>query len=467
MSYTGFFAETDLYEVAKGGDGGKGSWVVPVDRAEGIAPADFVKTTDKVTGEPKPVVHHQGSFVFRLAGRERQQSASYYTPEVLTRFTVGQALEELLDQDGHTTTGAEILELTVCEPALGSGAFAIEAVRQLAEQYLKRRQDELGKRIDPDEYPRRLQEVKAYLALHNVYGVDLNATAVELAEISLWLDTMVEGLSAPWFGLHLKRGNSLIGARRAVYRRSQVSDKSWLVAVPRDVTLTSLAEDIAAERVAEDGIHHFLLPADGWGAAADAKEAAALVPDSAKRLKQWRGATKTKPSRHQVDALVELAHRVETLWQIAYRRLSIAEQEARRSIPVWEAEDLQVGGTVQREQIEAALADAGGAYQRLRRVMDAWTALWFWPLTEAMTTVDGSRVEPPTLDLWIAGLRALLGRNPDLRKRSAQNQQTLGCSDQLGRAGRSRIARAGVRRRSPDRRGAEGSPVAGGMRAPR
>ena len=37
MSYTGFFAETDLYEVAKGGDGSKGSWVVPVDRADGIA----------------------------------------------------------------------------------------------------------------------------------------------------------------------------------------------------------------------------------------------------------------------------------------------------------------------------------------------------------------------------------------------------------------------------------------------
>ena len=73
----------------------------------------------------------QGTFVFRLAGRERQQSASYYTPEVLTRFVVSQALEELLDQDGHTTTAAEILELTVCEPALGSGAFAIEAVRQL------------------------------------------------------------------------------------------------------------------------------------------------------------------------------------------------------------------------------------------------------------------------------------------------------------------------------------------------
>src|SRR6185503_7269892 len=49
MSYTGFFAETDLYEVAKGGDPSKGSWVVPVHRAEGIAPADFIKAPDPVT----------------------------------------------------------------------------------------------------------------------------------------------------------------------------------------------------------------------------------------------------------------------------------------------------------------------------------------------------------------------------------------------------------------------------------
>ena len=88
MSYTGFFAETDLYEVAKDGDASKGSWVVPVERADGIAESDFVRVEDEVTGERKAVLHQRGTFVFRLAGRERQQSASYYTPEVLTRFTV-------------------------------------------------------------------------------------------------------------------------------------------------------------------------------------------------------------------------------------------------------------------------------------------------------------------------------------------------------------------------------------------
>ncbi|MFV0430406.1 MAG: hypothetical protein ACK5KO_13385, partial [Arachnia sp.] len=192
MSYSGFFADTDLYEVARGGDPEKGSWVVPTDHAAGIAEADFVRRVDPATGERVPVVHSRGQFVYRLSGRARQQSASYYTPEVLTRFTVGQALEELLDRGGRVTPAAEVLQMSVCEPALGSGAFAIEAVNQLAAEYLKRRQGELGAQIAPEDYQAELQRVKAYLALHNVYGVDLNATAVEFAEITLWLATMAK-----------------------------------------------------------------------------------------------------------------------------------------------------------------------------------------------------------------------------------------------------------------------------------
>ncbi|GAA3533277.1 restriction endonuclease subunit M [Aeromicrobium flavum] len=423
MSYTGFFAETDLYEVAKDGKSEKGSWVVPVAGAEGIAEKDFVTVEDKY-GERKPVLHPQGSFVFRLAGRERQQSASYYTPEVLTRFVVSQALEELLDQDGQRTTAAEILELTICEPALGSGAFAIEAVRQFAEQYLKRRQEELDESVDPDAYPRELQRVKAYLALHQTYGVDLNATAVELAEISLWLDTMVEGLEAPWFGLHLRRGNSLIGARKAVYSRSTVEDKSWLKAVPKPVKPGTNDMD-HVDRI--DGrIPHFLLPAEGWGAAADVgKDIKELVPEAVADLKKWRRSMHAKPGKKQVDALVALGRRVERLWDIAGHRLAIAEQQIRRDIPLWgapetegEGEGPSLGRHVSREEIEESLADPDGAYRRLRLVMDAWCAFWFWPLTE-------EEVAPPTLEQWYDALRMILGADTMRVSTARKGQDTL------------------------------------------
>lgn len=434
MSYTGRFAASDLFEVAKGGDASKGSWLVPVDRAAGIDDNDFVRYEDPITSERKPVLHKTGSFVFRLAGRERQQSASYYTPEVLTKFTVGQALEELLDQGDMTTSAEDILSMTVCEPALGSGAFAIEAVRQLAAEYLSRRQDELGERIDPEEYPKELQRVKAYLALHNVYGVDLNSTAVELAEISLWLDTMMEGLQAPWFGLHLRRGNSLIGARHAVYERHQVAKKrAWLQSVPQDLALTDLPGDVnqGREGAANGCVHHFLLPAEGWGSAIKAKEAKELAPEALEKLKQWRKQVLVQPTKSQVDALVGLGRRVEALWQLTWRRLSIAESEVRRSIDVWGAEDLPVGGAVTREQIEQSLTDPNGAYRRLRRVMDAWCAMWFWPLTE--------ETAPPTLDEWIVTLQQLLGRAGKDKKQvtgqfslvSAANWGDLGIAEEV------------------------------------
>lgn len=403
MSYTGFFAEEDLYEVAKGGDASKGSWVVPATRIEGISGNDFVKARDEVTDELRPIVHQRGTFVYRLAGRERQQSASYYSPEVLTRFVVGQALEELLDQDDQRTPARDILDLTVCEPALGSGAFAVEAVQQLAEQYLTRRQEELGERIDPDRYAAELQKVKAYIALHQVYGVDLNSTAVEFAEISLWLATMGEGLLAPWFGLHLRRGNSLVGARRALIPAASLRDKGWLTATPVDKPLRTLGEELS------NVVHHFLLPTDGWGSTVDAKEAKELAPEALARLKEWRKSLRPKPNTTQLNALSALARRTDRLWELALRRLQIAESEIRRHIDVWGCDDLPTGGAVNREQIEESLADPRGAYQRLRRVMDAWCALWFWPLTDNTATVNGEVVEPPSLQEWINALQKLLG----------------------------------------------------------
>lgn len=416
MSYSGSFATERLWEVAPGGDASKGSWVVPEDVMKGLEEKDFVTVEDEVTGERRNVTYEKGQFVYRLSGRDRQRSASFYTPEVLTRFTVQQALEELLDQDGWTTSAEEILRLTVCEPALGSGAFAIEAVRQLAEQYLSRRERELGRRVDPEERPQKLAKVKAFIALHQVYGVDLNATAVELAEVSLWLDTMVEGLAAPWFGLRLRRGNSLVGARRALYSTSQLKKRAWLSAAPVAEPLSQVAAVLddadAASRHRIGGaldvsgsIHHFLLPAKGWGSAVEVpKQVRDLVDaERLKALKAWRREVTKAPSTTQTKRVTALARRVEVLWEMTLRRLRVAEAEASRRIDLWGREAQEgSGSTVSREEIEAYLAAPGSAYRRLRLVMDAWCALWFWPLT--------TEVSPPSLEEWLSALEGLLGK---------------------------------------------------------
>lgn len=441
MAYSGFFADEPLYEVATGGDSSRGTWVVAVGQAEQLlrelgktgedsTDGVFVREKDPDTGEMVRVRHEVGSFVFRLSGRERQRSASYYTPEGLTRCVVTHSLAELLDQGGETTPAEAILNMTVCEPALGSGAFLIEAVNQLAEQYLKRRQGELNQRIPAEEYQHELQKVKAYLSLHQCFGVDLNDTAVEFAEISLWLNSMHHGLSSPWFGLHLRRGNSLIGARRAVYKKVKLAKKAWLTAEPDDRPV--------AEPVDVGEVHHFLLPSQGWGAIANTNEAKELRPDKVTALKNWRSSVRRSPDRKQQERLLRLARRVEKLWQFSRSRLRIAESEIRRDIKVWGAEGLNTSTeAVSREQIESSLVDEHSAYRRLRRAMDAWCALWYWPVT--------TDIAPPDWSVWLTGMEELLGV---AYSGTTNNQHQFGEEDgwaELGEAERNNLAFNGAR----------------------
>ncbi|MBA9002704.1 Eco57I restriction-modification methylase domain-containing protein [Thermomonospora cellulosilytica] len=383
MSYTGFIADEKLYEVAKNGDPKDGSWMIPESKVDDYDDSVFVRREDENGMKTdERVVYQPGAFVYRLAGRDRQTSASYYTPESLTQVTVQLALRERLDQNGTTTPANEILRWTICEPALGSGAFLNEAINQVAAEYLKRRQRELGVRLEPERYADELQKVKAYIALHNSYGVDLNETAVELAEVSLWLNVMYPGLQAPWFGLHLRRGNSLIGAGRRLYAPDRLRKKVWLDSAPDD-------HPFRDGDIPEGHVHHFLLPAAGWGAVAGEKEARNLAPDQAKALADWRKKILVAPrdkkakdeKASQVQRLQGLARRAEYLWDLVVKRLELSEREISRRIDVWGAEDLpQPREAKERDEIKADLTSPGTPYWRLKTLMDAWCALWFWPL---------------------------------------------------------------------------------------
>ncbi len=136
LSYRGFIAEHTLFEVKKAGDKFN---ELDVGYFVAESELDQYAENERVRYEKNdPDGHYKagdlrkyekGTFIYRLAGREREKSASYYTPEVLTKCLVKYALKELLEGK----TADEILELTVCEPAMGSAAFLNEAINQLAE----------------------------------------------------------------------------------------------------------------------------------------------------------------------------------------------------------------------------------------------------------------------------------------------------------------------------------------------
>src|SRR5699024_5748074 len=144
-------------------------------------------------------------------------------------------------------------------------------------------------------------------------------------------------------GLRLRRGNSLIGARRSVYSREQVKESHHLLAEPARVGGEGNTADIRTRRA--DDIYQFLLPSPGWGATGDSKEGKTLAPDRVKELKDWRkgvrrklqaarGNTTKASSFKQVERLQALSAQVDLLWQTAERRLWIAEQESQRSLHV-------------------------------------------------------------------------------------------------------------------------------------
>ncbi|WP_295405482.1 N-6 DNA methylase [uncultured Thiocystis sp.] len=447
LSDRGFFAAEDLYEVmpeaktkpAAGADdndneeddesgaddayGGAtdllaNGWFVTKDQI-----GDY-KNSEKVTftnaeGRKELRGYPKGAFIYRLAGRDRQKSASYYTPQSLTQCLVKYALKKLLADK----RADDILTLRVLEPAMGSAAFLNEVVNQLAEAYLTRKQQELKRRIPHDEYAQELQKVRMRLADANVFGVDLNPIATELAEVSLWLNAIYgetdetgrpKPARVPWFGYQLFNGNSLVGARPQVFRVSQLyapknlkrggksvpNPECWLNATPRRLTLDEPRQD--------DEIYHFLLPDEGMCDYAN-KAVKEYFDEELDRVKTWKKPFLGGFSDIEIKHLKQLSARIDALWREHARQLAQDRARTEDSLPVWP--DTAEGTVTSRASKEATRkacmlsedSDTATPYRRLKLVMDYWCALWFWPLDQAQTL--------PGRTQWITEIGAILDGN--------------------------------------------------------
>ena len=388
LSYRGFIAEHDLYEVKRKGDNFN-----ELDVGYFVSEAELFQYDEEErvryeSGEKKGKLrlYEKGTFIYRLAGREREKSASYYTPEVLTKCLVKYALKELLKDK----TADEILHLTVCEPAMGSAAFLNEAINQLAEAYISKKEQETGEIIGYENRFNELQKVKMYIADRNVYGVDLNSIAVELAEVSLWLNTIYEGGFVPWFNTQLVNGNSLIGARRQVYAESALTTTSkglhWYENAPECVPL-------GTERKKKTGysqIYHFLLGDPGMCSYTD-KVIKGLEPDNIKKMKDWNKRFTAPYSTDDLVSLRRLSGIVDDLWQSQIVLRKEVEEKTQDALSVFgyadNAEDSHT--TIrQKDKIYSALYKSehmrnAGPYARLKFAMDYWCSLWFWPIDQA------------------------------------------------------------------------------------
>ncbi|WP_292512639.1 type IIL restriction-modification enzyme MmeI [Mesorhizobium sp.] len=185
-----------------------------------------------------PLVHHSGAFVVVL-GADRRESGTHYTPKSLTEKIVEETLTPIIyrgpakgkaPEDWKLKSADELLDLKICDPAMGSGAFLVQACRWLADRLVEAwsNPEAAGGRIDDEgciravddttgfePLPRDTEErailARRLIAERCLYGVDKNPLAVELAKLSLWLTTLAKGRPFGFLDHNLRSGDSLLG----------------------------------------------------------------------------------------------------------------------------------------------------------------------------------------------------------------------------------------------------------------
>ena len=197
-------------------------------------------------GSPRGEVAPAGTPILQPTD-ERRRTGSHYTPRSLTAPIVTHALEPAFAKLGAEATPEAVLSLKVCDPACGSGAFLVEATRQIGARLVQAWEHHplLKPNIPADEdddlHARRL------VAQRCIYGVDRNPMATDLAKLSLWLATLARDHEFSFLDHVLKSGDSLVGLSK-----QQLSGGSWDNAPVRNTligqTVSERVEKLAAHR---------------------------------------------------------------------------------------------------------------------------------------------------------------------------------------------------------------------------
>lgn len=157
---------------------------------------------------------------------ERRRTGSHYTPLSLTRPIVTHALAPAFARIGAEAAPDDVLDLKVCDPAVGSGAFLVEACRQLADRLLEawdRWPDDrarMRRQLEADEGQLHVEDddltlARRLVARRCLYGVDKNPLALDLARLGLWLLTLARNREFVFFDHSLRAGDSLVGLPNA------------------------------------------------------------------------------------------------------------------------------------------------------------------------------------------------------------------------------------------------------------
>ena len=379
LAYRGFYAEEDYIEVHTKNKPQEGTYLVPRSRRD-----DF--HTDEVLKDENgnEVVIQKGRFVYRLSGRDRQKSASYYTPEVLTQCTVKYTLKSILEKvEKGEMSSLELLDLKLLEPAMGAAAFHNELINQLSEAYLNFRQKEVKKKISPEKYREELQRVKAYIATNNTYGVDLNPTAIELGKLSLWLNVIHKDMETPFFANRLAVGNAVVGAWFKTFTTKELKKKWW------DCEPQMVSFENGKINRPKNQIYHFLLPDKNMVPSAGIKLLKDEDPDRSKRVSDWKKEVCKPISETEIQQLQKICESIDNLVLEYFEFQKRLNLQTKNKLDVWEGVNSEEQVTMnlrsydEKEQLNDQRNRQSAPYYKLKMVMDYWCSLWFWDMRNA------------------------------------------------------------------------------------
>ncbi|WP_260478442.1 Eco57I restriction-modification methylase domain-containing protein [Nonomuraea sp. WAC 01424] len=174
--------------------------------------------------EPQP---DTAALRFQLEARgpnhEHKTRGSYYTPTPLIESLLNTALDPVIDAYAASGVADDLLSITVCDPACGSGHFLVAAARRIARRYAS---IQAG---DDEPTPEVIRDALSKVTRHCIYGVDINPLATEIAKASLWLESLEPGKPLAFLDAHIKVGNSLLGVTPKLLKEG-IPDAAFKVA---------------------------------------------------------------------------------------------------------------------------------------------------------------------------------------------------------------------------------------------
>lgn len=163
-------------------------------------------------------------------GNTRKLTGSYYTPDSLVQELIKSALEPVIEQTVKTNPQRPVealLELTICDPACGSGHFLLAAARHLADEVALHRAavEREGGAPTPMDYRHALRDVVSRC----IYGVDKNPMAIQLAKTALWLEAYSPDRPLSFVDHHLRVGDALLGVLDPKVLEHGIPDEAYTV----------------------------------------------------------------------------------------------------------------------------------------------------------------------------------------------------------------------------------------------